>query len=105
MASSSSVIDQQQLSQKQADALEAVSANDDTPVYGERRPLRKRILGIIWDTFDKSPEERKLVTKLDWWILSYCCISYFVKYLDQTNVSDERPLDSLQGTSRKIDSC
>lgn len=50
-------------------------------------PLRKRILSVVWDSLDKAPEERKFVAKIDWWILTYCCIAYFVKYLDQTNVS------------------
>lgn len=49
--------------------------------------LRQKILAVIWDSLDKTPEERAFVAKADWWILSYCCIAYFVKYLDQTNVS------------------
>lgn len=52
-----------------------------------KRPLRDRIAAIVWDSLDKTPEERKFVAKIDWYILSYCCISYFCKYLDQTNVS------------------
>ena len=53
-----------------------------------RKPLSKKVLRVIWDSLDKDPKERALVTKLDWWILSYICIAYFVKYLDQTNVSN-----------------
>lgn len=53
----------------------------------QRRPWSKRILAVIWDSLDKAPEERAFIAKIDWWILSYCCIAYFVKYLDQTNVS------------------
>lgn len=34
-----------------------------------RLTLRKRIQGIIWDTFDYSPEERKFVSKIDFFIL------------------------------------
>lgn len=52
----------------------------------EKQPLSKRILGVIWDSLDKTPKERALIAKLDWWILSYVCVAYFVKYLDQTNV-------------------
>lgn len=52
-----------------------------------KKPLSKRILGILWDSLEKMPEERKFIAKIDWWILSYCCVAYFVKYLDQTNVS------------------
>ncbi|KEZ45043.1 putative pantothenate protein [Scedosporium apiospermum] len=50
--------------------------------------LRQKFLAVVWDSLDKSPEERAFVAKADWWILSYCCISYFVKYLDQTNISN-----------------
>ncbi|GJC79538.1 pantothenate transporter liz1 [Colletotrichum liriopes] len=53
-----------------------------------KRSLRKRIAAVVWDSLDKDPEERKFIAKIDWWILSYCCIAYFVKYLDQTNVSN-----------------
>lgn len=52
-----------------------------------KKPLSKRILGVLWDSLEKTPEERKFIAKIDWWILTYCCIAYFVKYLDQTNVS------------------
>lgn len=50
-------------------------------------PLRKRLWSVLWDSLDKTPEERKFIAKIDCWILSYCCVSYFVKYLDQTNLS------------------
>jgi MFS transporter, ACS family, pantothenate transporter len=65
------------------EVVEADASSSDT----HRKPLSKRILGTLWDSLDKSPEERKFVAKLDWWILSYVCIAYFIKYLDQTNVS------------------
>ena len=51
-----------------------------------KKPLSKRIMGILWDSLEKTPEERHFIAKIDWWILTYCCIAYFVKYLDQTNV-------------------
>ncbi|KAF4119294.1 Major Facilitator Superfamily [Geosmithia morbida] len=46
----------------------------------------RRILRVIWDSLDKEPKERAFVNKADWFIMTYVCISYFVKYLDQTNV-------------------
>lgn len=57
-----------------------------------KSPLSKRILAVIWDSLDKSPEERALIAKLDWFILSNVCVAYFVKYLDQTNVSNDHIL-------------
>ncbi|KAI1776949.1 MFS general substrate transporter [Hypoxylon cercidicola] len=46
----------------------------------------RKFLRIIWDSLDKSPQERKFIAKVDGWILTYICVAYFVKYLDQTNV-------------------
>lgn len=56
----------------------------------QKDTVSKKILRIIWDSLDKPPEERKFVQKIDIWIMSYVTISYFVKYLDQTNVSNRR---------------
>lgn len=53
---------------------------------GKKLPLRKRIASVIWDSLDKSPEERRFIAKIDFWILSYCTISYWGKYMCQQNV-------------------
>ncbi|KAI0026214.1 pantothenate transporter liz1 [Xylariomycetidae sp. FL0641] len=52
------------------------------------RTWKQKIAAVVWDSLDKTPEERRFLAKIDWWILSYCCVAYFVKYLDQTNVSN-----------------
>jgi ACS family pantothenate transporter-like MFS transporter len=41
----------------------------------------------LWDTFDKSPEERRFLFKLDAVILSLASLGYFIKYLDQVNIN------------------
>ncbi|KAI1505633.1 pantothenate transporter liz1 [Biscogniauxia marginata] len=41
----------------------------------------------IWDTFDKSPEERHFLFKLDAVILTFASLGYFIKNLDQVNVN------------------
>jgi len=40
------------------------------------------------DTWDKSPEERKFLGRLDACLLTYAALSYFSKYLDQQNVTN-----------------
>lgn len=67
-------------------AADLSSTSVDAAHPDQKRSLRQKVAAIVWDSLDKSPEERKFVAKIDWWILSYCCISYFCKYLDQTNV-------------------
>lgn len=40
-----------------------------------------------WYSPDQTPEERRLVLKLDLLIVPYAFILYWVKYIDQTNIS------------------
>lgn len=40
----------------------------------------------IWDSLDKSPEERKFLFKLDTALLTFASLGYFIKYLDQSNI-------------------
>lgn len=42
----------------------------------------------LWDTFDKSPEERTFLFKLDAALLTFASLGYFIKYLDQINVNN-----------------
>lgn len=42
----------------------------------------------VWDTFDKSPEERKFLFKLDAILLTFASLGYFIKYLDQININN-----------------
>ncbi|KAF9641321.1 hypothetical protein BFW01_g681 [Lasiodiplodia theobromae] len=51
------------------------------------KDLKKTWKGVFWDTFDKSPEERKFLGKLDAALLSFASLGYFIKYLDQQNIN------------------
>lgn len=44
-----------------------------------------------WYSPDQPQEERKLVLKLDLLIVPYAFILYWVKYIDQTNISMSFP--------------
>lgn len=35
-----------------------------------------------------APGERKLVQKLDFFILTFCCLMYFLNYLDRSNLNN-----------------
>jgi ACS family pantothenate transporter-like MFS transporter len=35
-----------------------------------------------------APGERKLVQKLDFFILTFCCLMYFLNYLDRSNLTN-----------------
>lgn len=42
----------------------------------------------VWDTFNKSPEERRFLFKLDAVLLTFASLGYFIKYLDQININN-----------------
>lgn len=53
-------------------------------------PPKRSFRSFIWDTDThlKSPEERRLLWKLDWAILTVGCLGFFMKYLDQGNLAN-----------------
>ncbi|KAE9968868.1 hypothetical protein BLS_005635 [Venturia inaequalis] len=53
-----------------------------------QKEVKKRWVSYIWDTFDKSPEERRFLFKLDAAILTFASLGYFIKYLDQININN-----------------
>ncbi|WVQ80035.1 hypothetical protein IAT38_002136 [Cryptococcus sp. DSM 104549] len=57
------------------------------------RARKNRLANIVIDVFDWYPAhypraERKLLRKLDINILVFACLSFFCKYLDQTNITN-----------------
>lgn len=40
----------------------------------------------FWDSWDKSPEEQRLIFKLDFTLLTFGCLGTFIKYLDRSNI-------------------
>lgn len=42
----------------------------------------------IWDSLDKSPEERRFLFKLDSAVLTVASLGYLIKYLDQANINN-----------------
>ncbi|KAJ5674391.1 uncharacterized protein N7477_004325 [Penicillium maclennaniae] len=69
-----------------ATGLAEAAGKSSGPVFG--KTMKKRWVSYIWDTFDKSPEERRLIFKLDSAILTFASLGYFIKYLDQTNINN-----------------
>ncbi len=62
------------------------------PSLSEEEKLRRSKLGFkikrfLWDSVDKSPEERRFLAKLDFFLLSSSMLGYFIKYLNQANIN------------------
>lgn len=52
-----------------------------------RTKPKRKWQSYVWDTLDKSPEERKFLFKLDAAVLTFATLGYFIKYLDQSNIN------------------
>ena len=70
--------------------------------------VKRKWQSYIWDSLDKSPEERQFLFKLDGVLLTFACLGkylfllnieasgltnglcqgYFIKYLDQANINN-----------------
>ncbi len=51
--------------------------------YGDSRPTF-----FWWYAPGTTKSEKKLLHKIDFFILSYACLNYFIKWLDQGNLSN-----------------
>ncbi|KAH9904411.1 putative pantothenate transporter [Xylariomycetidae sp. FL2044] len=47
-----------------------------------------RFRKVVWDSLDRSPQERRFISKIDFFILTWAGLSYFSKNLNQSNVSN-----------------
>lgn len=44
--------------------------------------------GYIWDTWELPADQRKLLFKVDAFILTFASIGYFLKNIDQSNINN-----------------
>lgn len=51
-------------------------------------PPRRKLDFLHWHDAATTREEKRFLFKLDFYLLTYCCLSFFVKMLDQTNVTN-----------------
>lgn len=52
----------------------------------KKQTVRQRIRSIVWDTLDRSPEERRFIAKIDFFILTWASLTYFSKNLNTNNL-------------------
>ncbi|KAF7186261.1 Pantothenate transporter liz1 [Pseudocercospora fuligena] len=67
------------------------TAKEEFQVHADeliQKQLKRNWQSYIWDSLDKSPEERKFLFKLDAAILTFAALGYFIKNLDQTNINN-----------------
>jgi len=65
-----------------------VEGGDDGVDTIVKANVKRKWQSYIWDTLDKSPEERHFLFKLDAALLTFASLGYFIKYLDQSNINN-----------------
>jgi ACS family pantothenate transporter-like MFS transporter len=64
-------------------------ANEGSSEELGRQETKPQSRAFFWWTRPGTPkEETAFVRKLDFWLLTYCCLSFFCKDLDRNNVSN-----------------
>ncbi|TGO88714.1 hypothetical protein BPOR_0146g00170 [Botrytis porri] len=53
-----------------------------------KEETKKTWTSYIWDSLDKSPQERRFLFKLDLAVLTFASLGYFIKNLDQQNINN-----------------
>lgn len=75
--------------EKHAAAVATDSVGDgDGPTAIIQANPKKKWTSYLWDTLDKSPQERRFLFKLDAVLLTFASLGYFIKYLDQANINN-----------------
>ncbi|KAL7625216.1 hypothetical protein AAE478_004431 [Parahypoxylon ruwenzoriense] len=64
--------------------VDSIHTDSSSPVVQKPKQTWR---SYFWDTFDKSPEERRFLFKLDAVILTFASLGYFIKNLDQVNIN------------------
>ncbi|KAM5354126.1 hypothetical protein ACJ41O_000776 [Fusarium nematophilum] len=65
-----------------------VDASSDAPHQEIVVKPVKTWRGYIWDTWELPPDQRRLLFKVDAFILTFASIGYFLKNIDQTNINN-----------------
>jgi ACS family pantothenate transporter-like MFS transporter len=50
--------------------------------------LLTQIRVVVWGKPAETKAERRLIVKIDFFILSYVCLMYWVNYLDRSNLNN-----------------
>lgn len=76
------------ITQHHPDSHEKNTATTDTLTPTPSPPSKSRGGFFHWHEPNTSPEEKRFIFKLDFFVLTYACFSFFVKQLDQNNITN-----------------
>ncbi|GME67485.1 unnamed protein product [Ambrosiozyma monospora] len=64
-----------------------IDLDNDNHDQETNKSLRYKIISFLWDGQNKHPKERAFLLKLDFFLLSSAMLGYFIKSLNQSNIS------------------
>ncbi|KAH8682022.1 major facilitator superfamily transporter [Xylariales sp. PMI_506] len=73
---------QSQRIHEKASTFLSIDKKRETPTEPEKSGF------FHWHEPNTSAQEKRLILKLDWFILSYSCLCYFIAWLDSSNISN-----------------
>ncbi|KAH8659772.1 major facilitator superfamily transporter [Xylariales sp. PMI_506] len=76
------------ISSNQKEGVDQSSSQGGNASTRSKESFWRTVQRFVWDDPDKSAEEKKFLLKLDFFLLSYTCLGYFCKNLDQANISN-----------------
>lgn len=65
-----------------------IALADNTVEWTTRQRYWRTFQRYVWDDPDKTKEEKRFLLKLDFFLLTYACLAYFSKSLDQANIAN-----------------
>ncbi|KPM42120.1 hypothetical protein AK830_g4427 [Neonectria ditissima] len=65
-----------------------IASGHETDSSFEEAVPQKTWKSYVWDTLDKPKKERRFLLKLDSVILTFACLGYFIKNLNQININN-----------------
>lgn len=68
--------------------IESINSRHDSGIAFDTASSQSKKKWFHWHEPGTSKADKKLIFKLDWFLLSYSCLCFFIKYLDQTNISN-----------------
>lgn len=73
-----------------------------SPIAAPEKSRKIRWREIIWDSLNRDPAERRLISKIDFFILTWAGLSYFSKNLNSGNVCKSDLIEIVRYFPRRI---
>jgi len=71
-----------------SEPIESSNSWEKPGLKAKAHRIWRNIQRYIWDDPDKSAVEKRFLLKLDFFLLTYTCLAYFCKNLDQQNINN-----------------